>query len=111
MFPSPHLELAKRHWERHLRPSDTAIDATCGNGQDALFLAKLPLSALFALDIQRSALGKTQKLLAEHLTPEELQRVHLCHMPHDDLRKIALPAPPRLVVYNLGYLPGGDKTI
>jgi hypothetical protein len=111
MFPSPHLKLAKWLWERHLASGDTAIDATCGNGQDTLFLAKLPLSALFALDIQLAGLEKTRKLLAEGLTDEELRRVHLCHMPHDDLRKIPIERAPRLIVYNLGYLPGGDKSI
>ena len=112
MFRSPHLELAKLLWERHLALGDTAIDATCGNGQDTLFLAKLPLSALFALDIQLAGLEKTRKLLAGQLTGEELRRVHLCHMPHDNLRKVPkMPSAPRLIVYNLGYLPGGDKSI
>jgi SAM-dependent methyltransferase len=111
MFRSLHLELAKWHWERQLAPGDTAIDATCGNGQDTLFLAKLPLSALFALDIQLSAIEKTRKRLTGELSDEELRRVHLCHMPHDDLRKLPVEKAPRLIVYNLGYLPGGDKSI
>ncbi len=114
MHRSPHLELAKLLWERQLALGDTAIDATCGNGQDTLFLAKLPLSALFALDIQLAGLEKTRKLLEGQLTGEELRRVHLCHMPHDDLRKVPqmpMASALRLIVYNLGYLPGGDKSI
>jgi hypothetical protein len=108
---SPHLNLGKEYWERHLAPGDTAIDATCGNGHDTLFLAKMPLSALFALDIQPAAIVKTQELLAEHLTDEELRRVSFLNMSHEDLRKVPCPLLPRLIVYNLGYLPGSDKSI
>lgn len=108
---SPHLDLAKLFWKRQLVSGDTAIDATCGNGNDTLFLAKLPLSGLFALDIQPAAIEKTRELLAGHLNEEELKRVALCHMSHEDLRKVPCPIPPSLIVYNLGYLPGGDKSL
>ena len=110
MTRSPHLDLAKWYWQRQIAPGDTAIDATCGNGHDTLFLAQLPLSFLLALDIQPAAIEKTRSLLALHLNDEELKRVSLREMSHDDLMKIACP-PPKLVVYNLGYLPGGDKSI
>jgi hypothetical protein len=105
-----HLELAKWHWKRHLEPGDVAVDATCGNGHDALFLAKMGLSTLFALDIQATAIEKTGRLLREHLNEEEMQRVVLCRMSHEDLRNVDGMTAPRLIVYNLGYLPGGDKT-
>jgi len=107
---SPHLELAKTYWRELLRPGDVAIDATCGNGQDTLFLAKLPLSSLFALDVQKSAIEKTEELLALHLDESERKRVSLHWMSHSNLKRVPSLLSPRLIVYNLGYLPGGDKT-
>ena len=92
-------------------PGDAAIDATCGNGHDTLFLAKLPLSQIFALDIQPAAIENTRNLLAEHLKEEERKRVSLHQMSHVDLKKVPCREPPRLIVYNLGYLPGSDKSI
>jgi hypothetical protein len=101
-----HLELAKQYWKSHLCPGDTAIDATAGNGHDTLFLAGLGLSALLALDIQEAAIQKTRERLEAH---SALGRVILRLGSHEDLS--GLPAPPKLIVYNLGYLPGGDKTL
>ncbi|PNH03525.1 putative rRNA methylase ytqB, partial [Tetrabaena socialis] len=41
-------------WSQVLRPGDTAVDATCGNGHDTLFLARAvgPGGHVFAFDIQ-----------------------------------------------------------
>ncbi len=107
MQRSIHLQLAKVYWKKLLSPGDLAIDATAGNGKDALFLAELGC-LLFALDVQATAIEKTQALLREKGV---LDRATLLCMPHDDLRKVPCPKPPRLVVYNLGYLPGGDKSL
>lgn len=100
---SPHLQLAKRYWLEHLSPGDVAIDATCGNGHDTLFLSTLPGVTVFAFDIQQEALAKTR----QRVGPE----VALLHMSHALIHTISLPKKPRLIVYNLGYLPGGDKSI
>ena len=108
---SPHLDTAKFYWERLILPGDVAVDATCGNGWDALFLAQLPLSALFALDIQEAAIEKTESLLKKQLSDDALQKVRLFHRSHEDLDTLPFPVPPRLIVYNLGYLPGGNKSI
>ncbi|HSX37447.1 MAG TPA: class I SAM-dependent methyltransferase [Chlamydiales bacterium] len=111
MQRSFHLKLAKWYWEKQLRQGDVAIDATAGNGHDTLFLAQLGLSSLFSLDIQHSAIQKTEALLKENLTEQEFEKVTLCQRSHDDLKKISLSKAPNLIVYNLGYLPGGDKNI
>ena len=41
-------------WRRVVRPGDTCVDATCGNGYDSMFLASLigPTGHLIMLDIQ-----------------------------------------------------------
>lgn len=101
---SPHLALARHYWQGHLQPSDLAIDATCGNGHDTLFLADL--CSVVALDIQEAALQNTRALLEQHNKQAVL---HLAS--HAKIDQIPLPSPPKLIVYNLGYLPRGDKTI
>lgn len=105
---SPHLSLAHAYWQEHLRAEDTAIDATCGNGHDTAWLAGHLASGLtIGLDLQQCAIDKT----ASHLRSGSVGRVALYRMCHADIDRIPLPSPPRLIVYNLGYLPGGDKTI
>jgi len=101
---SPHLKLAKSYWKDLLKPSDLAIDATCGNGHDTLFLAEI--CSVIGLDIQSQAIESTQSLLEKHQ-----KKALLYHMSHADIDTIPLPRPPKLIVYNLGYLPRGDKSI
>ncbi len=112
---SPHLDLAKSYWTAHLQPGDAAIDATCGNGHDTLFLCQFLLkhaeSLVAALDIQGSAILNTDALLKQSLPPDQMNRVLLHRMCHGKIHEIPLPIPPRLIVYNLGYLPGGDKSM
>jgi hypothetical protein len=97
---SPHLALAKHYWRAHLKPNDLAIDATCGNGHDTLFLSEL--CHVIGLDIQPEAIVKTGTLAPKAL---------LHHLSHAEMDRVPLPYAPRLIVYNLGYLPGGNKAI
>jgi hypothetical protein len=112
---SPHLTLAKNYWRSHLKAGDIAIDATCGNGNDTLFLSQLllsdPSSAVFSFDIQPEAIHNTEILLRRHLSPDHFRRVLLHRRSHLELNAIPLPYSPRLIVYNLGYLPGGNKAL
>lgn len=98
------LLLTKNYWKGHLKPGDLAIDATCGNGHDTLFLSQL--CTVIALDIQSSAIQNTEALLLEHGKKAILHRMN-----HAKIDSLTLPLEPRLIVYNLGYLPGGDKSI
>lgn len=112
-----HLAFAHLTWQNHLaslkKPNPVAFDATAGNGHDTLKLAKLLLTPssgeLHSFDIQKTALLNTQKLLSENLSTPILDRITLHHRSHETFPKI-LPSPD-LVVYNLGYLPGGDKSL
>lgn len=101
---SPHLTLAKQYWKNILKKSDLAIDATCGNGHDTLFLSEL--CSVIGLDIQNAAIANTEALLAKHQRKAVLHRLS-----HEEIDQLPLPYPPRLIVYNLGYLPKGDKSI
>ncbi len=101
---SPHLRFAHELWKKFLTKSDLAIDATCGNGHDTLFLTEL--CSVIGLDIQEIALQNTAKLLEKHGKKALLHKLS-----HEKMDELPLPHPPRLIVYNLGYLPKGDKNL
>ena len=96
---------------RCLKEGNLAVDATAGNGHDTLFLAQQVGDAgrVFAFDIQEQALQAT----AARLEQAGLgSRVELIHDGHEQM---AANLPPhshgriQAVMFNLGYLPGGDK--
>src|SRR5438046_2446562 len=97
-----HLDLAHQIWAKAAQPGDWAIDATCGKGHDTLFLA--PHSeGVIGLDIQEKALENTRNLVTGN------EKVHLFCQSHETLPDLAKPI--KLIVYNLGYLPGSDKAL
>jgi len=97
----PHLDQAYLYWKNLLKPGDLVIDATCGNGKDALRLCELvPQGHVYALDIQEIALQKAKELIT-HSNISFLLQSHT-ELPSGEFK---------LVVYNLGYLPGGNKNL
>ncbi|HJE16826.1 MAG TPA: methyltransferase domain-containing protein [Enterococcus casseliflavus] len=92
-----------------LQPGQTAVDATMGNGFDTELLASLvgPTGQVFAFDIQEQALQATKKRLAEK---ELLAQVQLIHQGHETLAEV-VSGPVHAAIFNLGYLPKGDKAI
>lgn len=92
-----------------LKYGGAAIDATAGNGRDTLFLARLVghEGRVYAFDIQEKALAQTRKLLTEH---GAARQVILFNKGHEEMGKL-VPEPVDAVVFNLGYLPGGDHTL
>ncbi len=95
-----------------LQPGDFAIDATMGNGHDTLFLAQQigVLGKVYAFDIQPLAIQQTRELVnaaaIENVVLVEASHAKMQHfIPHELHGKIAA------VMFNLGYLPGGDKSI
>lgn len=99
------------HWwlEEYLKPGMVVVDATAGNGHDTLFLARKvgPEGKVFAFDIQSAALEATSQLLRQHNVAD---RVELIAAGHERLRDYVHQSI-HAMVFNLGYLPGGDKTI
>ena len=109
-FIPSHIELAHAYWKSFLQIGDGAIDATCGNGQDALYLAKILLKGnLICLDIQKEAIEKTRIHLKRHLDANQFKKITLLNQCHSEFPVVDFPI--KLVVYNLGYLPGGDKDL
>jgi len=103
-----HLDLAHKYWEEILKQGGWAIDATCGNGHDTLFLAQAA-DGVIGLDIQENALQITRSLLKE--AKADLEKVHLFCQSHETFPLLASNYPIPLIVYNLGYLPGGNKDL
>ncbi|XP_075644152.1 tRNA (mnm(5)s(2)U34)-methyltransferase, chloroplastic isoform X2 [Castanea sativa] len=109
-------EVAHLVWKHVVQKGDTVIDATCGNGYDTLAMVKMVADesargCVYAMDIQNGALENASSLLEESLNPNEKGLVKFLPMCHSKMDKVVPEASVRLVAFNLGYLPGGDKTI
>lgn len=80
------------------------VDATCGAGNDTLFMAKClnHTGQIIAYDIQECALTMTKALLEKNGFTNILYK----HTSHEYITEI-----PDLIIYNFGYLPNGDKSI
>ncbi len=101
--------VAAGYMEKVLRPGDLAVDATMGNGHDTERLAQLvgPEGRVIAFDIQEQAVESTrQRLEAAGL----LDRATLIRDSHANMAA-HLDRAPRLIAFNLGFLPGGDKQL
>lgn len=94
-----------------LQAGEVAIDATAGNGRDTVFLAQTvgPTGQVVALDIQPLALDRTAALLRELA----IQHVTLACRDHAEMEGVISEerGPVGAVMFNLGHLPGGDKSI
>jgi SAM-dependent methyltransferase len=92
-----------------LRDGDVAIDATCGNGHDTLLLARLvgARGHVRGFDIQQRAIEETGRRLAE---ADLSGRVTLLRAGHEELAQ-HITEPARVVLFNLGYCPRGDRSI
>ena len=95
--------------QQKIQPGDHVVDATAGNGHDTLFLAELvgEYGHVTAFDIQKEALERTSLLLTENKMSD---RVTLVHDGHQNLDRY-IHEPVSAIMFNLGWLPGGDKTI
>jgi SAM-dependent methyltransferase len=91
-----------------VRPGDRVVDATCGNGHDTLLLAQLVGAAgrVWAFDLQDEALAATRDLLSGAGC---LAQTDLVAAGHERLAEF-VREPVAAVAFNLGYLPGGDKS-
>jgi SAM-dependent methyltransferase len=88
-----------------------AVDATVGNGYDALFLAHRvgPKGKVLGFDVQKAALAGARELLK---FVGSIDRVSLIHDSHSRLSNY-LPTGALIegAMFNLGYLPRGNRQI
>lgn len=92
-----------------VKEGDTVLDATAGNGNDTVFLANLVGASgkVFSFDIQERAIENTRQRLSEKGL---LDRAILIRDGHHHLDRY-VREPLKAVMFNLGYLPGGDHRI
>ena len=107
------VEIAHQEASKHLKPGDFAIDATVGNGADTSFLAEKvgATGRVYGFDIQSIAIDittfalKTRKLLKQVTFFQESHAHMLDRIPQAEHGQI------HAILFNLGYLPHGDKSI
>lgn len=91
-----------------INPGDCVIDATAGNGFDTLKLCRAvgEDGKVYAFDIQECALDATGKKLEEN----GFSNAKLVKASHSEIDKY-VKENVKAVVFNLGYLPGGDHSL
>lgn len=95
--------------ESFVHEGDNVVDATCGNGHDTLALAGMvgPGGHVWGFDIQGQAIVETGRRVSE---AGYADRVTLLQVGHEEIGR-HLQDPVKVVLFNLGYLPGSDRTI
>ncbi len=112
-----HLDLSHAIWQHQISKKNPlcVIDATMGNGHDTLFLASClfpsETAELIALDIEPLAKLHTEERLKSGGFQEELSlnKIKPMIFSHDHINEVAPSFSVSLIVYNLGYLPGGGN--
>ncbi|MDI9520830.1 MAG: class I SAM-dependent methyltransferase [Bacillota bacterium] len=101
--------LAARVFLDRVRPGDLIVDATLGTGQDCEQLCRLvgDEGRVYGFDVQIDALNRTRERLK---TAGLLNRAELILSGHENMKDF-VPQGIRLVAFNLGWLPGSDKTV
>lgn len=83
-----------------------AMDGTLGNGHDLEFLnSQENIGTIYGFDIQKEALENSKKRVS--LTQKQIYYIQDSHHHLDHYIKDEID----LAIFNLGYLPGGDKSI
>lgn len=94
----------------HVQPGNLCIDATMGNGNDTKLLCQLvgEYGRVLAFDIQELACSKTKKRLREAGIPDNYQLILDSHTHMNQYVNIESVD---CIVFNFGYLPGGDHNL
>jgi predicted methyltransferase len=110
------LGFAQQLVRQRTNSGDIVVDATVGNGVDTLFLAQIVQTSglVYGFDIQQSALDGASLRLVNKLGEEAMQAIRLIKQSHDTMADwVPAAAHGRVsaVMFNLGYLPGGDISL
>lgn len=101
------LAFSKKLLKEVIDKNSVVVDATCGNGNDTLFLARTSAKKVYAFDIQNQAINNTLQLLQENNCSKKCEVLLDSHSNFDNYIEEKV----RAVVFNLGYLPNADHTI
>lgn len=104
------LSYIRKVINNRIKLGDFCIDATAGKGNDTAYLAeKVGVNGrVIAFDIQPLALAATEMLLKQK---NLYSQVNLVLNGHEHLDEYASPESVDVIMFNLGYLPGGDHQI
>ncbi len=93
----------------YVKEGDQVVDATLGNGWDTLKLCQLvgPTGKVIGFDIQEEAIENSKKRIEEAGFSERVE-LHCCS--HEHVNSYVMN-PIKAFMMNLGYLPGGEKSI
>lgn len=94
-------------WKNYLKEGMCVLDATVGNGYDALMIKETigDNGVFYGFDIQKQAIESTAQRL------ENFKNVKLYCRSHAEILEIISENTLDGAIYNLGFLPGGDKEI
>lgn len=94
--------------KQYVKEGDICIDATVGNGGDMLFLAEQvgKTGKVYGFDIQPLALDHTREKMQKHHQSGELYLDS-----HANMSQYFEEESIQAIVFNLGYLPGGDHAL
>jgi predicted methyltransferase len=106
-------ELAHDVIAGHVHAGDIVIDATMGNGHDTLFLAQRvgKTGHVYAFDLQQQAIDQTRARLERHGAAEKVTLIRNSHAEMAGLLPPGITGHVAAVAFNLGYLPGGEKSV
>jgi len=107
-FPYNALGLSHKYIKEQISEGDVCIDATAGRGRDTLFLSKLvgKSGKVIAFDIQEEAIKSTKELLSS----ERKENIELHLTCHSKMASFVKEASVSAIMFNFGWLPGGDHT-
>lgn len=93
-----------------VKEGDICIDATMGNGNDTLLLSELcgTSGQVLAFDIQPQAIEATAHRLKNAQAPSNYT---LLLESHTKMNEYAKPDTVNCIVFNFGYLPGGNHSL
>ncbi len=104
-------EIAQTWIAEVLEEGDIAVDATLGNGFDALFLAQRigENGHLFGFDVQAQAISSSHDLLKSEPCQQSL--LHIGHEQMKEYIPSSYHQNIKAIMFNLGWLPNSDKSI
>lgn len=103
-------EFCRHIMDLQVAQGDVCVDATVGNGYDTVHLAQLVGidGLVYGFDIQPAAIEATAKRV---LDADLSDQVILVQESHENMDKYVNPEEASCIVFNFGYLPGGDHSL
>lgn len=107
------LPYAKKLLEMTITSGDVVVDATLGNGHDTLFMAQLvgETGTVYGFDVQEEAISSSIERLNQHGLADRVTIFHKGHEHLSNLIHAEHHGKVKAAIFNLGYLPGSDKSV